>query len=66
MHFSLWYNMWRKVKVAHLCLFADPMDYTIHEILLVVIPFSRGYFQTRDGTPVSCISGRFFTSSATR
>ena len=29
-------------------------------------PFSRGSFQPRDWTKVSCISGRFFTSWATR
>ena len=27
----------------------------------VAIPFSRGSFQSRDQTQVSCISGRFFT-----
>ena len=32
----------------------------------VAIPFSRGSFQSRDQTQVSCISGRFFTVWATR
>ena len=46
----------------------DPMDYTVHGILQtrilewVAIPFSRGSFQTRDRTQVSCIAGRFFIS----
>ena len=32
----------------------------------VAILFSRGFFQTRNGTQVSCIAGRFFTIWATR
>ena len=32
----------------------------------VAIPFSRGSSQPRDRTQVSCISGRFFTTWATR
>ena len=32
----------------------------------VVYPFSRGSFQPRNQTKVSCIAGGFFTSSATR
>ena len=50
----------------------DPMDYTIHGILQarilewVAFPFSRGSSQPRDGTQVSHIAGRFFTSWATR
>ena len=46
--------------------------YTVHGILQarilewVAIPFSRGSSQPRDQTQVSCISGRFFTSWATR
>ena len=32
----------------------------------VAFPFSRGFFQPRDWTQVSFISGRFFTSWATR
>ena len=57
--------------------FFDPMDGSppgspVHGILqarilqCVVIPFSRGSFQPRDQTWVSCIIGRFFTISATR
>ena len=44
------------------------MDYTVHKILQarileqVAIPFSRGSFQFRDQTLVSCIAGWFFTS----
>ena len=50
----------------------DPVDYTVHGILQsrilewVAIPFSRGSSQPRDWVQVSCISGRFFTSWATR
>ena len=32
----------------------------------VAIPFSRGYFQCQDITPVFCTAGRFFTVLATR
>ena len=32
----------------------------------VAYPFSRGTYQPRNQTRVSCIAGRFFTSSATR
>ena len=48
------------------------MDYTVHGILQaripewIVISFSRGSSQSRDWTQVSCIAGRFFTSSTTR
>ena len=31
----------------------------------IAVPFSRGSSQPRDGTQVSCITGRFFTSWAT-
>ena len=58
-----------KVKVTQsfptLC---NPMDSTVHGILQarilerVAVPFSRGSFQPRDQTQVSCIAGRFFTS----
>ena len=58
-----------KVKVTQLCLtLSDPIDYTIHRILQarmlewVAVPFSRGSFQPRDQTQVSCIAGGFFTS----
>ena len=58
-----------KVKVTRLCLtLCDPMDYTVHGILQarilewVAVPFPRGSSQSRDGTQVSCIAGRFFIS----
>ena len=55
----------------------DPMDYTplgssVHSILQarilewVAMPSSRGSFQPRDGTQVSCTAGGFFTIWATR
>ena len=62
-----------KVKVVQSCLTLwDPMDYTVHGILLarilewVAFPFSRGSSQPRDQIQVSCIAGGFFTSWATR
>ena len=58
-----------KVKVAQLCpTLCNPMDYTVRGILQarilewVAFPFSRGSFQPRDQTQVSCTAGRFFTS----
>ena len=58
-----------KAKVAQssrtLC---DPMDYTVHGILLarilewVAFPFSRGCSQPKDRTQVSRIAAGFFTS----
>ena len=48
------------------------MDCTAHGILQarilewVAFPFSRGSFQPRDRTQVSCIAGGFFTSWTTR
>ena len=52
-----------KVKVAQPCLtLCDPMDYTVHGILQVAFPFSKGSSQPRDGTQVSCIADGFFTS----
>ena len=61
-----------KVKVAQLFpTLCEPMDYTVHGILQaripewVAIPFGR-FSWPRDQTQVSCIAGRFFTSSATR
>ena len=48
------------------------MDYTLHGILQarilawIAIPFSRGSSQPSDGTEVSHIAGRFFTSWAIR
>ena len=62
-----------EVKVTQLCLtFCDPMDHTDHVILQarilewLAVPFSRGSSQPKDRTQVSCITGRFFTSWATR
>ena len=66
-----------RVLVAQSCLTLwDPMDYSppgsVHGILQakilkwVAIPFSRGFSRPRDQTRVSCITGRFFTSQATR
>ena len=46
----------------------NPMDYTVHGILQarllewVVVPFSRGSSQTRNGTGVTYIVGGFFVS----
>ena len=46
----------------------DSMNYTVHGILQarildwVPFPFSRGSFQPRNRTQVSCIAGGFFTS----
>ena len=48
----------------------NPMDYTVHGILQarllewVVVPFSRGSSQTRNGTGVTYIVGGFFVSWA--
>ena len=58
------------MKVTQSCpILCDPMDYTVHGILLlarilewVAVPFARGYSQARDRTQVSHIAGRFFTS----
>ena len=62
-----------KLKPAQSCLtLCNPMDCTVHRILQartlewVTVPFSRGSSQPRDWTQVSCISGGFFTSWATR
>ena len=50
----------------------NPVDYTVHRILqarileCVAVPFSSGSSQPRDWTQVSCITGRFFTSWATK
>ena len=59
--------------VTQSCLtLCDPMDYTSHGILQarilegVAVPFSRGSYQPRDWTLVSCIAGGFFTSWDTR
>ena len=57
------------VKVTQSCpTLCNPMDYMVHGILQarilewVAIPFSRESSQLRDGTQVSHIAGRFFTS----
>ena len=57
-----------EVKVAQSCLtLLDPMNYTFHGILQarilewIAVPFSRRSSQSRDGTQVSFIAGRFFT-----
>ena len=57
-----------KVKVAQSCLtLCHPMECTVHGVLeWVAFSFSRGSSQPRDGTQVSCITGGFFTSWATR
>ena len=66
------------VKVTQLCpTLCDLMDYSllgssVHGILQarilewVVISFSRGSYQRRDWTQVSCTAGRFFTIQATK
>ena len=58
-----------KVKVAQSCpTLCNPMDYTVPGILQdriperVASPFSRGSFQLRDQTQVSCSTGGLFTS----
>ena len=65
------------VLVAQLCpTLCNPSDcsppgFSVHGILQartlegIVIPFSRGTFQPRDQTLVSCIAGRFFPICAT-
>ena len=60
-----------KVALLHPIL-CDLMDQIVHWIFLgrilewVAVPFSRGSSWPRNWTEVSCIAGRFFTSSATR
>ena len=50
----------------------SPLDFSVHGILQarilewVAMPSSRGSFQPRNRTGVSCIAGGFFTSWATR
>ena len=54
---------WKSLSPAGLLTLCDPMDYTVHGILQtriqesVAFPFSRGSFQPRDRTQVSCIAG---------
>ena len=62
-----------KVKVTQSCAtLCDPTDYTVHGILQarvlewVAFPFSRVPSQAKDQAQVSHITGRFFTSWATR
>ena len=62
-----------KVRVAQSCpTLCDPLDYTLHGLLQarildwVAFFFSRESSQPRDWTQVSLITGRFFTSWATR
>ena len=57
------------IKVIQSCpTLCDHMDYTVHGILQarildwVAFPFSRGFSQPRDQTPVSHTVGGFFTS----
>ena len=58
-----------KVKVTQLYMtLSDPMDYTIHGILLarrlewVTFPFFRGSSQPRYQMQIALIAGGFFTS----
>ena len=58
---------WKRKSLSRVQL-CNPMDYTVHGILQarilewVAFPFSRGFSQSRGGTQVSHIAGRFFTS----
>ena len=59
------------VLVTQLCpTLCDPMDCSLPDSsvhgILQPIPFSRGSSWPRNGTLVSCITGRFFTIWATR
>ena len=65
--------MWKWKLLSAVQLFATQWTiHTVHGILQarilewVAFPFSRGSFQLRDWTQVSHITGRFFTSWATR
>ena len=62
-----------KVRVSQSCpTLCDPMGYTVHGILQarilewVAFPFSGGSSQPRDRIQISHITGRFFTSWATK
>ena len=64
---------WNEMKVTQSCpTLCNPKDYTLHGILQarildwVAFPFSKGSFQPRDGTQVSCFAGKYFTNWATR
>ena len=60
-----------EVKAAQLRRLCDSTDYTVHGILQArilewaALPFSRGSYQPRDRTQLSCIARGFFTSGAT-
>ena len=62
-----WKWKWKSQSCLTLC---NPMDYTVHGILQarllewVVVPFSRGSSQPRNGAGVAYIVGRFFVSWA--
>ena len=63
-------KMANALKVTQSCpTLCNPMDYTVHRILLarilkwVAFPFSRGFAQPRDQTQVSCTAGAFFKLS---
>ena len=66
-HTTRKWNCW---SLSHVQFFATPGS--IHGILQarimewVAIPFSKGSFQLRDQTQVSCIAGRFFAIWATK
>ena len=68
-----WGLKW-KMKVTQSCpTFCNHMDCSPARLLClwnslewVAVPFSRGSFQSRDQTQVSCIADGFFTSWATR
>ena len=68
---------WKWKSLSHVPLFANPMDssppgISVYGILQarmlkwVAISFSRGSFQPKDWTQVSCIAGGFFTLWTTR
>ena len=64
--------VWWRWKLLSCIQLHDLMDYRVHGIFqakileLVAVPFSRVSSQPRDQTQVSCITGRFFTSWATK
>ena len=62
-------GMWKLFSHVRLCV---PMDCIVHGIFQarilewVAFPFSKGSFQPRDQTQVSCIAGGLFTIWTTR
>ena len=66
------HKKWSEMNVVQSCpTLCDPMDYTVWDSLgqnngVGSFSFSRGSFQPRDWTQISCIAGGFFTSWATR